>query len=90
MKIAIVVIAVLLLCTGAYADVVYLTDGTTIEGKVTEEDGKIKIEQKQGYILIAKHLVERVEKGPTKDELLKEKLANVDRKDAEALREVAN
>jgi hypothetical protein len=89
MKITVAIIAVFLLSAGAYADVVHLTDGSTIEGKVTEEDGKIKIEQKQGYILIAKHLVERIEKGPTKDELLKEKLAKIDRKDSQALREVA-
>jgi hypothetical protein len=89
MKVTVLVVAALLVCAGAYADVVYLTDGSTIEGKVTEEDGKIKIEQKEGYILIAKHLVQRVEKAPTKDQLLKEKLVKIDRKDARALREVA-
>jgi DNA repair exonuclease SbcCD ATPase subunit len=89
MKIVMISIVVLVLATGAHADIVHLKDGSTIEGKVSEEDGKIKIELKQGCVLIARDLVSRVEKMPTKEELLKEKLSNIDGKDAEALKGVA-
>jgi hypothetical protein len=70
-------------CAAAYApfalaDIVYLTNGGTIEGKVTQRDGKVIIEQPNGVIVIPASRVERIERKPCDLEVFEGLRAGVD------------
>jgi len=70
MRIAILLAALSFVAIGnARADLVYLTNGNVMEGRVTEKDGKVIIETANGTIVLASERVERIEK---KDSVLDE------------------
>jgi len=62
----------------ALADIVHLTNGGTIEGKVTQRDGKVIIEQPNGVIVIPASRVERIERKPCDLEIFEDLRARVD------------
>jgi hypothetical protein len=73
----------LICCAAAYAplsraDIVHLTNGGTIEGKVTERDGKVIIEQPNGVIVIPASRVEHIERKPCNLEIYEGLRAQVD------------
>jgi Tfp pilus assembly protein PilF len=55
-------LALLLLASPVFADVVHLRNGGKIEGKVTDLGDKIEVETANGKVSVEKELVERVEK----------------------------
>jgi hypothetical protein len=76
---------ILICCVAAYApfalaDIVYLTNGGTIEGKVTERDGKVIIEQPNGTITIPASRVEHIERKVCDLEIFENLWAAVDAK----------
>jgi hypothetical protein len=52
----------------AAADTVYLADGTTLEGKVTDLGDEIRLQRGPGALTIPKRRILRIEPGPTKEE----------------------
>src|SRR4051812_34053388 len=62
------------------ADIVYLTNGGVLEGKVTYEGNRIVIEQANGRITLAADKVDHVEKKETDVETFDKKLAGLNGK----------
>ena len=81
--------AVGLLVIPAWGDRIFLKDGRTFEGAVTESSGEVFIDTPYGTIGFPASEVVRIERGPTAEEELAERLAAIDRTDPERLFKLA-
>ena len=68
----------------AVADVVHLTDGGKLEGKVIDAGDVVKVVTRMGTVTLPKDRVAKIEKKKTSAELYKEKVAAVADNDAES------
>lgn len=68
----------------AWADLVYLTNGRVLEGRVREENGKVIIERPDGTITIPAERVERIERQPSVLDEYEQRAALIDVKAAGA------
>jgi len=69
-----IILAALALSAGiAHADIVYLLNGGTLEGKVTKKDGKVYIERHDGLVVISADQVDYIEAKKTDFELYLER-----------------
>jgi hypothetical protein len=66
------------------ADIVYLTNGATLEGKVTERGGKVIIERPNGTIVLPASRVERIEWKPCDLQIYEGMRDQIDRRAAGA------
>ncbi|MCC7018096.1 MAG: hypothetical protein IT564_12950 [Rhodospirillales bacterium] len=73
-------LALLLSCGAATADIVYLTNGRSIEGKVTVKDGKVIVEKPDGVVILDASKVDRIEKKESLVEAYEKQLAAIDEK----------
>ncbi|MEE3182263.1 MAG: hypothetical protein VX288_10195 [Planctomycetota bacterium] len=71
----------------ARADIVYLRDGKTIEGKVTlnEDDNTYRIDTTRGSVIKPANDIQRIVKAKLPQEVFTERFASVDRKDLNEL-----
>ncbi|MEE3198767.1 MAG: hypothetical protein VX254_01960 [Planctomycetota bacterium] len=71
----------------ARADIVYLRDGKTIEGKVTlnEDDNTYRIDTTRGSVIKPFNDIQRIVKAKLPQEVFTERFASVDRKDLNEL-----
>jgi len=85
MKPAVALLLVLqFLAAPAAADVVHLTNGGKVEGKVTDLGDELKIEHRYGSLTVPKSDVKRIEKKATLKEEYEARLTKIDPKDADA------
>ena len=90
MRIALLLIPLLLssfFTPAARADIVYLRDGKTIEGKVTlnEDDNTYRIDTTRGSVIKPANDIQRIVKAKLPQEVFTERFASVDRKDLNEL-----
>lgn len=87
MKRALLTFAIALfgLCTAASADVVLLTNGGKVRGKVIKENSReVVVRTAGGTTVVPRDEVAGIEKGATTEELYKKRLAKIDPSSAEA------
>jgi hypothetical protein len=74
MKRVLVLFVSLLLCASAVGDVIHLTDGRKITGKVVrEETDQIVVKTRYGQMTIDRFDIDRIEKGSLPEEIYEEK-----------------
>jgi len=76
---------VVMLCGIANADRVVLTDGRTIEGRITDLGNSVRVDTETGRQTIPRTKIIRIEKSTTTQSEFGRRLATVDRTDADAL-----
>jgi hypothetical protein len=84
MKWTLILVPALALAVPARADVVYLTNGRSVEGKVTEAAGRVTVAMTQGSVSFPRDQVKRIEKSESVVEVFERKRAALADGDAAA------
>ncbi len=72
------------------ADVIHLTSGGIVRGKIVKETRReLVVETRGGTTVVPRHEVDRIERGGSVEEMYRERLAAIDEDDAEARYELA-
>jgi hypothetical protein len=81
MKLITIAFAGLAMATCARADTITLQNGNQIEGKVTVDGDRVKVQIGEGWVFLPKNQVKLVEKGETPQDLYLQKYGALDPKD---------